>query len=93
MSRYCWGRAATTNTTMPVEATAYAEINAAAITADHCAIGSNTAAAVNTTKNRQLRLVHGPSQCTRPASIQLPGGGGIGSDHETSTSYHKYREN
>jgi Flp pilus assembly protein TadG len=86
------GREATTNTTTPVDATAHAEINAAAITADHCAIGSNAAVAVDTTKTANYDLsgaepVH--SQCQRSAA----GGDGIGSDHETSPPYHKHKEN
>jgi Flp pilus assembly protein TadG len=44
------GRELTTNTPMPVGVTAYVEINAAAITADHRVIVSNAPVAVNTTK-------------------------------------------
>jgi hypothetical protein len=63
------GRELTTNTTMSVGPT---PANGAAITADHCVIGSNASVAVNTTKTVNYDLSTAPSQCIRPASIQLP---------------------
>ena len=87
------GRELTTNATVPVGSTAYAEINAGAITADHCAIGSNASMAVNTTKTVDYDLSKAPNRVHSPCQRSAGGGDVIGSDHERSISYHKHREN